>query len=173
MNNSSTTNVNELGSAALRKLASSLKIANYSRIQKPNLVLLVEQAQLAQQNMKKETTAPDPILEVETTPETIPTPEVEETVPSEQTPAEVVTEGDPTAVDQVVAEVVKASRSKTIQVEVTAEMTAIITSTEIVKSEKFRKLHELGMLIPQIAKVTESHYSFVHGVIDRKKTLIA
>lgn len=36
------------------------------------------------------------------------------------------------------------------------------------KSELFKFLYESGLEINEISKLTGSHYSFVHGVIDRK-----
>ena len=178
-----TSNVSELGSAALRKLASQLKIKNYSRIQKPNLIVLVEQAQA---NMKKETKA-------KTTPATAPTVEdnTNELIASDealraQYPANVegseeFNEAVQTEQTQEVPEIPQttveadkpANKGKAVRIPVTKEMKKIIEDTEIVKSEKFRKLNQLGMSASQIAKETGSHYSFVHGVLQRQTTLIA
>ena len=43
----------------------------------------------------------------------------------------------------------------------------IVEKEGISKSQKFRKLYELGMEVKDIAKTMNSHYSFVYGVIER------
>lgn len=40
-----------------------------------------------------------------------------------------------------------------------------VEQKKITKSEGFRKLYEDGMSVGEIAKATDSHYSFVYGVI--------
>lgn len=155
--------VTQLPVAGLRKLASQLKIKNPSIHNKVELTKLVLSAVGLQES-------PDEVAEETPAEETIETP-IEETVEEAETP-----EGESTTVEPIVeeskVEKVKVSR-KSPRLEVTPEMKAIIDSVEIVKSEKFRKLATLGMSIPQIAEVMKSHYSFVHGVVERGKNLIS
>lgn len=42
-----------------------------------------------------------------------------------------------------------------------------VLNENITKSEKFRKLYDLGLTVAEISKLTSSVYSFVYGVIDR------
>lgn len=42
-----------------------------------------------------------------------------------------------------------------------------ILSLKVSKSEKMRKLYDEGLNVSDISKLLDSHYSFVHGVIDK------
>ena len=42
-----------------------------------------------------------------------------------------------------------------------------MAETKMTKSEKFRKMYDEGKTVGEIAKATNSHYSFVYGVLDR------
>ena len=42
-----------------------------------------------------------------------------------------------------------------------------IVESNVSKSEKFRRLYEVGVEVKDISKIMNSHYSFVYGVIER------
>lgn len=47
-----------------------------------------------------------------------------------------------------------------------AQIAKIVKEMECTtKSFTFKRLHDLGLSISKIAKATNSHYSFVHGVV--------
>lgn len=48
---------------------------------------------------------------------------------------------------------------------VTTEMQAVIDDTATSKSNKFRKLYELGMSVGQITRTMNTHYSFVRAAV--------
>ena len=45
------------------------------------------------------------------------------------------------------------------------------TETVVSKSELFRKMYDAGLEICEIAKETDSHYSFVYGVISNSREI--
>jgi hypothetical protein len=181
------TEVSQMPVAGLRKLASKLKVKNYGSMSKGELARVVNET-IAQQPAEEVVEVPAEIEEVVETPteavnEVTEEPAVEETEDQPVTPTEASTAKPATPKEKV--------NRKGPRVPVTAEMQTIIDNDAIVKSEKFRQLNGLGMSASQICEViiekdkegkpildkdgkeTHPHYSFVHGVLQRGKKLIA
>lgn len=63
----------------------------------------------------------------------------------------------------------KAEKEKKEPFVINSEQKAVLEDKNLSKSEKMRKLYELGMTVAQIADNLNTHYSFTFGVIKRHK----